>query len=169
MWRGCTVSPAPPHARARARWSTPAPGTPAWPCPRPTRSPRGWRAGCAIQAAAPLHWPRPPRSPTRWCVAARAAARRWSWHRRSRVSPARFATIYGMYNEKSVRKARTGLEPAMEREELLALARTAALRAYAPYSQFRVGAAIVVRTGDATEIYTAANVENASYGLTLCA
>lgn len=50
-------------------------------------------------------------------------------------------------------------------ESLLAQARTAAAAAYAPYSKFRVGAA--VRAGDA--IYSACNVENASFGLTICA
>ena len=57
----------------------------------------------------------------------------------------------------------------MEREELLELAQEAATHAYAPYSGFRVGAAVVVRDGDTNRVFTAANVENASYGLTLCA
>lgn len=57
----------------------------------------------------------------------------------------------------------------VEREELLARARAAARHAYVPYSHFRVGAAVVVQQGDETRVVTGANVENASFGLTLCA
>jgi cytidine deaminase len=57
----------------------------------------------------------------------------------------------------------------VEREELLVRARDAARHAYAPYSHFRVGAAVVVRRGAESRVVTGANVENASFGLTLCA
>jgi cytidine deaminase len=51
-------------------------------------------------------------------------------------------------------------------ERLLQAAREAAARAYVPYSEFPVGAAVL--TGDGTVI-TGCNVENASYPLTVCA
>ncbi len=51
-------------------------------------------------------------------------------------------------------------------EELRAAAREASSRAYVPYSKYPVGAAARTDTG---AIVTGANVENASYGLTLCA
>ncbi|HET7094896.1 MAG TPA: cytidine deaminase [Thermomicrobiales bacterium] len=50
--------------------------------------------------------------------------------------------------------------------QLLARARAAAERAYAPYSDFPVGAAIL--TADGT-IFDGANIENASYPVTMCA
>jgi cytidine deaminase len=50
--------------------------------------------------------------------------------------------------------------------ELLARARAAAEQAYAPYSEFPVGAAALATDGS---IHTGCNVENASYGLTICA
>jgi cytidine deaminase len=54
----------------------------------------------------------------------------------------------------------------MEKETLMALAKKAALKAYAPYSNFRVGAAVLCAEGN---VATGANIENASYGLCLCA
>jgi homotetrameric cytidine deaminase len=55
-------------------------------------------------------------------------------------------------------------QPALE--DLLERARQAALHSYSPYSGFRVGAAIRLTNGS---IVTGANVESASYGLTICA
>jgi cytidine deaminase len=51
-------------------------------------------------------------------------------------------------------------------EELVVQAKEARSKAYAPYSRFRVGAALRTTSG---KIYTGCNIENASYGLSMCA
>jgi homotetrameric cytidine deaminase len=58
-----------------------------------------------------------------------------------------------------------GFTPELMRQ-LTTLAADAADHAYAPYSKFRVGAALLLQNG---AIVTGANVENASFGLTICA
>ncbi len=54
----------------------------------------------------------------------------------------------------------------MVRKKLLEMAKKARENAYAPYSNFKVGAAIITEDG---KVFTGANVENASYGLSICA
>lgn len=51
-------------------------------------------------------------------------------------------------------------------EDLVAEAKAVQTRAYTPYSHFAVGAALLAHSG---VVYTGCNVENASYGLTICA
>lgn len=54
----------------------------------------------------------------------------------------------------------------MTADELLARADEVALNAYAPYSEYQVGAAVLTRDG---RVYAGANVENAAYPLGICA
>ena len=54
----------------------------------------------------------------------------------------------------------------MKAETLIELAKAARENAYAPYSNFKVGAALLCRSG---KVYTGCNVENAAYSPTLCA
>jgi cytidine deaminase len=61
-------------------------------------------------------------------------------------------------------RARPG--PNDDVEDLMRVAHAAAQLAYSPYSKVKVGAALLAEDGT---VYTGCNVENASYGLTLCA
>ncbi len=54
----------------------------------------------------------------------------------------------------------------LNKKELISRAVEAARKAYAPYSNFHVGAALITKSG---KIYLGANIENSSYGLTICA
>jgi cytidine deaminase len=54
----------------------------------------------------------------------------------------------------------------LKAETVMETARAAASRAYAPYSNFHVGAAILTKGGN---IHSGSNVENSSYGLSICA
>ena len=56
--------------------------------------------------------------------------------------------------------------PQVKMDELFGKAEAAALSAYAPYSGFRVGAALLADNG---LVFTGCNVENRSYGLGICA
>jgi cytidine deaminase len=55
---------------------------------------------------------------------------------------------------------------AQQRQRLIRMARAASRHAYAPYSKFQVGAAVLLNNG---QFFSGCNVENASYGLTICA
>ena len=54
----------------------------------------------------------------------------------------------------------------MDNQELFRMAKDASNNAYSPYSNIKVGAALLTKDG---KIYTGVNVENSSYGATICA
>ena len=75
-----------------------------------------------------------------------------------------------MANKKSTSRASVrsvgGRLSAADRDKLVMTAQDVRGRAYAPYSKYHVGAAVLTASG---RIFGGCNIENASYGLTLCA
>ena len=54
----------------------------------------------------------------------------------------------------------------MKKNHLIEKAKEVSRKAYAPYSNYKVGAALLTKSG---KVYTGCNIENSSYGLTTCA
>jgi cytidine deaminase len=52
------------------------------------------------------------------------------------------------------------------REELIEMAKSALKNSYSPYSKFKVGCALLTKDG---KVFTGTNIENSSFGLTICA
>ncbi len=74
-------------------------------------------------------------------------------------------SIYVLSTSTSHRKGKPTMNSS-QRKELIDRAQQAKQTSYSPYSRFRVGAALLTSTGD---IFSGCNVENASYGLAICA
>jgi cytidine deaminase len=76
---------------------------------------------------------------------------------------------HGFYAAHYYLPARTVVIETLLLQELVRQARVAAERAYAPFSGFRVGAAVMMADDPAHQVITGSNVENSSYSLTQCA
>ncbi len=70
--------------------------------------------------------------------------------------------ILDQTNRSEIKEAELGFDF----KNLIAQAKKARENSYSPYSKFKVGAAVLTTTG---KVYTGTNVENASYGVTICA
>ena len=68
--------------------------------------------------------------------------------------------------KKTNQKRRPALSKAAVRAQLIEAAKAAQKNAYCPYSRYPVGASVITESG---RIYTGCNVENASFGLAICA
>ncbi len=73
---------------------------------------------------------------------------------------------YDHMNEADKKVMRAKEEKIMALYSLPKLAKEASKNAYSPYSKYKVGAALLTKCG---KIYTGCNIENASYGATICA